>query len=273
MRRHRAHDRRAADVLKNAQGKKTLILISDGQETCKQNPCEAAAELKEANIDLQFHVVGFGLGTGDSVARNQLSCIAKVTGGLYKDAANAGELEKALLAFAMANAKPVGKGRLITVGKNVQGEPLDLSLMVYLPGVTDKPLNSGKEGWTSAKINELPAGTYDISYGAPNQAGIWKRKVVIKAGAATTVEIEQLGRSRLSIKDENGNPVIMYGEVYLSAEPETLVGSIHPSTGFVDLLPGTYDIKVWSLDRPALWRRGVQITSGQETMTEIVIPK
>jgi Ca-activated chloride channel family protein len=85
--------RTAADALP-AEGPRSIVLVSDGEDTCAPpDPCEVAEELAERGVDLRIHAVGFDV---DGPARQQLSCVAQVTGGEYVDAKDAGSLEDAL---------------------------------------------------------------------------------------------------------------------------------------------------------------------------------
>lgn len=86
--------RAAAGALAGAKGRTDIILVSDGIETCGADPCAVAAELKKAQVGLSAHVIGFDV--ADPVAKAQLQCIARATGGVYLDARNAGGLESAL---------------------------------------------------------------------------------------------------------------------------------------------------------------------------------
>ncbi|GAC57149.1 hypothetical protein GOHSU_16_01070 [Gordonia hirsuta DSM 44140 = NBRC 16056] len=86
--------RAAAEVLP-ANGKASIVLISDGEDTCQPPPCEVAGDLKRANDQLQISTVGFRT---DGEASNQLRCIADVTGGLFVEAANEAQLAARLLA-------------------------------------------------------------------------------------------------------------------------------------------------------------------------------
>ena len=52
--------RAAAKELGSEEGKATVILVSDGLETCNADPCAAAAELEKSGVDFTVHVVGFG---------------------------------------------------------------------------------------------------------------------------------------------------------------------------------------------------------------------
>jgi Ca-activated chloride channel family protein len=79
----------AAKELKFTEDKATIILISDGKETCDLDPCGTAKELKKQGIDFVTHVVGFNV---DKSTDKQLECIANATGGEYFSAKNAKEL-------------------------------------------------------------------------------------------------------------------------------------------------------------------------------------
>ena len=86
--------RMAAESLKYTERKASVILVSDGIETCGLDPCAIAEELEKLGVDLTVHTVGFGLDDQGAVA--QLKCLAENTGGTYSTAENASELEAAL---------------------------------------------------------------------------------------------------------------------------------------------------------------------------------
>jgi len=85
--------RMAADELKFTEDEATVILISDGLESCKADPCATAAELEKLGVNFTAHVVGFGV---DEKTSKQLKCIAENTGGKYLNASNAKQLNEAL---------------------------------------------------------------------------------------------------------------------------------------------------------------------------------
>jgi Ca-activated chloride channel homolog len=86
--------RMAAESLKFTEKKATVILVSDGIETCDVDPCAVAEELEKLGVNLTVHTVGFGLDNKGAVA--QLQCLAEKTGGTYSTADNANELQEAL---------------------------------------------------------------------------------------------------------------------------------------------------------------------------------
>lgn len=85
--------RRAAEELKYADVPATVILVSDGIETCNADPCALASELASSGVDFKVHVVGFDV-TAEEAA--SFSCLAERTGGQFFQASNAGELTDAL---------------------------------------------------------------------------------------------------------------------------------------------------------------------------------
>ncbi len=85
--------RRAAEALKHTEEKASVILITDGIETCRADPCALARELEKTGVDFTAHVVGFGLSAEEG---RQVACIADETGGLYLQASDAASLGNAL---------------------------------------------------------------------------------------------------------------------------------------------------------------------------------
>ncbi|HTM78088.1 MAG TPA: VWA domain-containing protein, partial [Devosia sp.] len=83
----------AADLLSYRDNPATVVLISDGLETCQADPCALAEQLSRQGVKFTAHVVGFDL---DDDANAQLACIAENTGGIFVPAQNAAELQDAL---------------------------------------------------------------------------------------------------------------------------------------------------------------------------------
>lgn len=87
--------RMAAEQLKFSERKATVILVSDGEETCHADPCALGQELEKLGVDFTAHVIGLDIEKG-SKAHAQLQCLATSTGGKYLDARNAEDLNKAM---------------------------------------------------------------------------------------------------------------------------------------------------------------------------------
>jgi Ca-activated chloride channel family protein len=95
--------KKAAEELRFTEDKATVILITDGIETCEADPCALGAELEAGGVDFTAHVVGFGLTEEEGRA---VACLAENTGGTYIQAADAGALVEALQTTVAAPEPP-----------------------------------------------------------------------------------------------------------------------------------------------------------------------
>ncbi|WP_370615944.1 vWA domain-containing protein [Mumia sp. Pv 4-285] len=75
------------------EGKRTIVLVSDGESTCDPDPCKVARDLSKDGIDLKIDVVGLSV---DAKTRKQLRCIADAGHGTYYDADSAASLTERL---------------------------------------------------------------------------------------------------------------------------------------------------------------------------------
>lgn len=81
--------RKAAEEL-GPDGERSIILVSDGIDTCAPPPvCEVAKELAGQGVGLTIHTVGFKV---DEEARAELECVAQATGGQSMTADDATQL-------------------------------------------------------------------------------------------------------------------------------------------------------------------------------------
>ncbi len=85
--------RQAAEALKYTEDQATVILITDGIETCNADPCALASELEAAGVDFTVNVVGFGLSADEGAA---VKCLADNTGGTYISADDENGLKDAI---------------------------------------------------------------------------------------------------------------------------------------------------------------------------------
>lgn len=85
------------------QGERTIILVSDGIDTCAPPPvCEVAKELAGDGFDLTIHTVGFKTDEG---ARKELECVAEAGGGEFMEADDVGSLAESLKFLAQRDAE------------------------------------------------------------------------------------------------------------------------------------------------------------------------
>ena len=95
--------RQAAADLRSTEEKATVILITDGIETCEADPCALGAELEKSGVDFTAHVVGFGLTSDEG---KQVACLAENTGGKYIVADDLASLTMALQTTVVSAPKP-----------------------------------------------------------------------------------------------------------------------------------------------------------------------
>ncbi|MDP9444705.1 MAG: hypothetical protein M3P83_10345 [Actinomycetota bacterium] len=113
--------RAAADDL-GSDGQRTILLVSDGEETCAADPCAVARDIAGQGIDLKIDVVGLGVG---GRARAQLQCIAAAANGTYYDADSAAALTSHLDRLAVRALRPFElTGKRVTGGDDVADSPV-----------------------------------------------------------------------------------------------------------------------------------------------------
>ncbi|PBC00861.1 VWA domain-containing protein [Mesorhizobium sp. WSM3860] len=93
--------KQAAEALRYTEDKATVVLITDGLETCGGDPCALGKELKETGVDFTADVVGFGLTADEG---RQIACLAENTGGKYIQASDEKALQQALVETVAAPA-------------------------------------------------------------------------------------------------------------------------------------------------------------------------
>ena len=86
--------RQAAADFDALDSERTLVLVTDGLESCGGDPVAAARDLYERGI--RIHVIGFGLGDARDEDTASLKTVAYASGGSYFTANSADELRGAL---------------------------------------------------------------------------------------------------------------------------------------------------------------------------------
>ena len=181
--------RQAAEAMKYTEEKATVVLLSDGRETCDMDPCALGAELEKLGVDFTAHVIGFDVAS--SADQAGLRCLAENTGGRFIPAANAEELNAALEQTAKApepapapEPEPVSgpeplpqaeleapaeaiKGTQIKVGLKAE-DGLDGYVYLYAKGKEDQYISYGNVraartgGYQPAELR-LPAATGEFT--------------------------------------------------------------------------------------------------------------
>ncbi|OHF36387.1 hypothetical protein HMPREF2550_08075 [Corynebacterium sp. HMSC074A01] len=141
--------RKAAEELGN-EGERSIILVSDGIDTCAPpEVCDVAKELAGQGVDLTIHTVGF---KADEEARAELECIAEAGGGQFLEAADSASLAESLKFLAQRgvekyetggtefefsetpeDAKWLGEGQYQTTVTPDGGTPTDRYFRISVP--------------------------------------------------------------------------------------------------------------------------------------------
>jgi len=110
-----------------ALGSGSVILITDGEESCKGDPKAAAEELKASGLDVTLNIVGFTL-TGKAVEA-ELNALAGSTGGRYYGAQDGEQLSRAVMLASLqrlpydvldASGQLVASGQTSTLGRELR---------------------------------------------------------------------------------------------------------------------------------------------------------
>lgn len=80
--------------LRNQDGIKHIILLTDGGENCDESPCDYAIELMKERRDIKIDVIAFNV--HDSSDLDQLKCVADVTSAKFIQADTNSELMRSM---------------------------------------------------------------------------------------------------------------------------------------------------------------------------------
>ena len=142
-----------AGDLKKMKGEKTLLLITDGKETCEGDPEKAITKLKESGIDTTVNIIGFAI--NDNALEAKFRRWAKSGGGDYQQAMDADALQESIKKLSAR------KFTLIKADGEIQG--------TY---------------YTDGEAIELAVGEYQIDFG--NELN---KKITIKQNETATVKV------------------------------------------------------------------------------------
>lgn len=103
------------------EGKRTIVLVSDGQENCVPDPCQAAEAIADEGLDVAVHTVGYNV---NDDAHDQLQCISNTTNGNYYDAEDVESLTQTLQRLSLRAHQPFQlEGESVTGSQDVETAP------------------------------------------------------------------------------------------------------------------------------------------------------
>jgi Mg-chelatase subunit ChlD len=235
----------AEDLTTEESGARTVILVSDGKETCAGDPCAAARALAEADAKLVVHTVGLAV---DAAARFQLHCIASVARGIYVDAGDTSELDSALARAVEEEARNVTE--LVIEGADgkirIEGAPPATHAVIdAATGEEVAAINTGYPGEVA-----VPPGIYNVRF----ENGPWMG-VEVHAGETTVL---RPGFLKVEGRDLWGNKLL---------DPETLeaIGQTRAGYDRVALVPTTVLVTFANVET-TIWPEPVEIREGETTL-------
>ena len=143
------------DKLRQSKLRATIILLTDGIESCGGDICDVIAAAKKEGIEFKLHIIGFGLKESET---EQLKCAAKAGDGNYYDAANAEGLGE-VLGEATATTVDLPDGN-VTVFAIKNGVPIDAYIQAF--DINNKRRPIGARTYQDTAKFYLPPGTYNL---------------------------------------------------------------------------------------------------------------
>lgn len=132
--------RKADKDLGESGGTRRIVLITDGEDSCgKPDPCDVARELAAHGTHLVIDTLGL---TSDAGTREQLSCIARATGGTYTAVQHTAQLTDRLQQLVRRSAEtPVANPTALQGGSRCADAP------TLRPGVYSDRAVFGQHRW------------------------------------------------------------------------------------------------------------------------------
>ena len=274
--------REVAELLRGREAETTVILVSDGIETCDEDPCEVVRALKEGGVRFVMHVVGFGV---DEDARAQLECIAGAGEGRYFDASAADSLLAAFETMKGEIVRKVEKAKTTVVKASTGLGKLRLILpesgLVSLAGLKiEKPdgaVVKEAELGGGDTTHPLLAGEYGLAlafansnYSDPTEVALAPFSVA--GGETTTVSLGVvLFNVADGLADRNLDAVSL-----ITATGDTLVTIRETGNDYYLLKPkpappGLYSVAFhyYRSPPPAIIAEAVEVRSGEETVVTL----
>jgi hypothetical protein len=268
--------RQAADALRHTEQAATVVLVTDGLETCNLDPCAVANELEKSGVNFTAHVIGFGL-TKDEGAK--VACLATNTGGRYLQASDGAGLFAALRQVVSEPTTPPPTVTLdapasAPIGSKVAvkwtGTPAKLDTIAIVQMVDGKPTVHDygyvKDGNPLSLIMPGEPGAYIVQYRHRDQTVTASRPIqasparaVLKAPdvaqAGSTVTIGWTGPNvsldNIQIAEQGSDSYVSY--TYLN------------DTRQVELTmpdePGNYELRYKFRDREVIATRPIRVVA------------
>lgn len=257
----------------------TIVLLSDGLETCGGDPCAAVKRAKQSGANFLLHVIGFDLAKEDVAA---LECTAQAGGGIYFDAKNAADLSDALVQTVEKAEQPLPDSA-VSVLARANGELADSLVEVF--DASGERIAAGRTYFSDAtnpRSLAVPAGTYRITV---EQLGTQERvqqvfENVVVAKGETVERTADFTTGKVRILTTRNGALADSVVAVRSPDGKRIAGSRTYRSGRtnpreLEVSPGTYDVNAQSVeihDRPEHDWKGVVIEPGKAVDLEFDFP-
>ncbi len=151
----------AQDV--GGEGKRTIVLLSDGEPTCAPDPCKVARDLRKNGVDLTVNVVGLDV---SGAARKALQCVARAGGGTYYDVNDPDELAGSMVSVSVRALR-----EFALTGEPVEGGETASEALPLEPGQYTDRLAAGQTARYYELAKEPGAGLRVSATARPESSG------------------------------------------------------------------------------------------------------
>ncbi|WP_319522572.1 VWA domain-containing protein [uncultured Desulfosarcina sp.] len=259
--------RLTAERLKNLEDETTIILVSDGKETCDPDPCGLVKDLKASGIKFVMHVIGFDVTEEE---REQLECMATAGGGNYYTAGNAGEFLAAAREVVEKSTPPYG---ILNFSAEKNGKPF-FTLVTLIHQESGKRWSpASTSGETGTVEIRLAPGTYQAELNNTGVSGgqasaVHFKDIVIVAGETVERKADFSDGTIELASFLNGKPFECNVFFYRQGEKKHFFNMMtNHTTGDLKrrMLPGVYRIEVRAHEiagKPRVFLEDVEVTPG-----------
>lgn len=247
------------EKLRTSKMKATIILVTDGIESCGGDICEVVRLAREEGVAFKMHIIGFGLKEDET---EQLKCAAAAGDGQYFDAANAGALNDALIQTTTATVdEPSGNFSVFTIKND---KPVDAYIKALKAGTKDQVKAVRTYGDTSFLF--LPPGKYDLEINPLEQSHV--NPIVLKdmqsfgdSVVHRTVSFDGGKINVLTFNNGEGWDAVV--NIFSTTDGKSVArGRTYGKPDIYELDPGTYDVEL-----QALVIKGLDISHRIENVT------
>ncbi len=240
-------------------GKRTIVLLSDGEPTCAPDPCKVARDLRRDGIDLTINVVGLDV---RGPARRALQCVARAGGGTYYGVDDPDELAGSLVSVSVRSLR-----QFSVQGTPVEGGATERQAVAVEPGQYSDRLPAGESsryyqvakarGWglnvgvtARPAVSEATLEGFDLELrtvdgascgkAGDRRANVLRERAIVSAGVSFVPGVDR-SADETCADAEVLVVEVAYNDDSLDKSFELLVGKQPPATDVEALPPGIED--------------------------------